>query len=54
MLNNYYRYLLDNSKTIKITWSILNSIVNSRKHNLLKITININGKDSVRLQFLIK
>ena len=33
-----------NSKTIKNTWSILNSIINPRKPNLLKITINVNGK----------
>ena len=42
---NYYTNLLDNSKTIKNTWSILNSIINPRKPNLLKIKININRKD---------
>ena len=41
---NYYTHLLYNSKTIKNTWSILNSIINQRKPNLLKITININRK----------
>ena len=46
---NYYTNLLDNSKTITnimvYIWSILNSIIIPRKPNLLKITININGKD---------
>ena len=46
--NNYYTNVLDNSRTfttITNTWSILNSIINPRKPNLIKITININGKD---------
>ena len=41
----YYTNILDNSKTIKNTWSILHSIINPRKPNLLKKTININRKD---------
>ena len=45
MKKKYYTNLLDNSKTIKNTWSILNSIINPRKPNVLHITININGKD---------
>ena len=45
MQTNYYTNLLDNSKTIKNTWSIINSIINPRKPNLLKMSININGKD---------
>ena len=45
MQTKYYKYCLDNSKTIKNTWSILNSIINPSNPNLLKITININGKD---------
>ena len=46
--NNYYTNVLDNCRTfttITNTWSILNSIINPRKPNLIKITININGKD---------
>ena len=45
MQTNYYTYLLGNCKKIKNTWSILNSIINLKKPNLLKIKIMNNGKD---------
>ena len=38
MQKNDYTYLINNSKTIKNTWSILNSIINPSKSKLLNIT----------------